>query len=155
MPADGRRSVPDVALSAALHDGYYVVQRDRGAGTAVVGGTSASSPAMAGIMALIVQKTGERQGNANPAFYAIAAGDAGSAPPAFHDVVAGSNDVPGLTGFACGSGYDRVTGLGSVDADVLASRWIRVFPPPSSGRLHVRPVGNARPSPVLPTRGGP
>jgi pseudomonalisin len=156
VPSDRKRSVPDVALSAATHDGYYVVQHDKGSGTAVLGGTSASSPAMAGIMALIVQKTGERQGNANPAFYAIAAGDAGNSPPAFHDIVSGSNDVPGLPGFSCGTGYDRVTGLGSVDADVLASRWLTIAPPSSSGeRLRVRPVVRAPPSPVLPTRGGP
>ena len=51
-----------LANAKATHDGYFVVQHDKGSGTAVVGGTSASSPAMAGIMALIVQKTGERQG---------------------------------------------------------------------------------------------
>lgn len=154
VPSGGKRNVPDVSLSAATHDGYYVIQQDRG-GAAVLGGTSASSPAMAGIMALIVQKTGERQGNANPVFYAVAAGDAGHSPPAFHDIVSGSNDVPGLTGFACGPGYDRVTGLGSVDADVLASRWVAVAPPSSSAeRPRVSPVGNAAAVPLLPAPGG-
>jgi len=36
-----------------------------------VGGTSAAAPTFAGIMALINQKTGQRQGNANPGLYAL------------------------------------------------------------------------------------
>ena len=36
-----------------------------------VGGTSAASPFMAGVMALVLQKTGARQGLANPAFYKL------------------------------------------------------------------------------------
>ena len=38
-----------------------------------VGGTSAAAPAFAGIMALVNQKTGERQGNANYVLYPLAA----------------------------------------------------------------------------------
>ena len=40
-----------------------------------VGGTSASAPAFAGIMALVNQKTGHRQGNANITLYALAKGE--------------------------------------------------------------------------------
>lgn len=63
VPADGKRDIPDVSLSAAGHDGYRVLTSGN---WSVFGGTSASSPSFAGLMALIVQKTGERQGNANP-----------------------------------------------------------------------------------------
>ncbi|HWC65166.1 MAG TPA: S53 family peptidase, partial [Thermoanaerobaculia bacterium] len=104
VPADGRRDVPDISLSAATHDGYFVFQADAGGGS-TIGGTSASSPAMAGIMALIDQKAGGRQGNANRAFYPLAAAQAtGKGAAVFHDVTTGDNDVPGLDGFDCGSG---------------------------------------------------
>jgi hypothetical protein len=41
-----------------------------------VGGTSAAAPTFAGIMALINQKTGQRQGNANPSLYALGKAEA-------------------------------------------------------------------------------
>jgi subtilase family serine protease len=41
-----------------------------------VGGTSAAAPTFAGIMALINQKTGQRQGNANVELYSLAKGEA-------------------------------------------------------------------------------
>jgi subtilase family serine protease len=150
VPSGRKRIVPDVSLSAAIHDGYYVIQSDKG-GSAVIGGTSAASPAMAGIMALIVQKTGERQGNANPALYAVATAGRAVDPPPFHDILSGSNDVPGQTGFPCGAGYDPVTGLGSVDASVLASRWESVAPPSGAGtRPRINAVGNGAPAVVGP-----
>jgi hypothetical protein len=106
---------------------------------------------MAGIMALIVQKTGERQGNANPALYAVATAGRAVDPPPFHDILSGSNDVPGQTGFPCGAGYDPVTGLGSVDASVLASRWESVAPPSGAGtRPRINAVGNGAPAVVGP-----
>src|SRR5207253_393810 len=54
-----------------------------------IGGTSASSPAMAGIMALINQKYGP-QGQANFTLYPLAA----QHPPVFHDIAISSNNVP-------------------------------------------------------------
>ena len=150
VPADGKRDVPDVSLAAAIHDGYFIYQSDNG-GNATIGGTSASSPAMAGIMALIVQKTGERQGNANPVFYALAAAQTdGTGPTVFHDVIGGSNDVPGLVGFSCGPGYDLVTGVGSVDAFALASHWETVAPPTDGTPrpTSITPVGTSAAVPV-------
>ena len=41
------------------------------------GGTSFAAPAMAGIQALVNQKTSGRQGNPNPTYYKLAAGQAG------------------------------------------------------------------------------
>jgi len=156
VPADGKRDVPDVSLSAATHDGYFVFQADSGGGS-TIGGTSASSPAMAGIMALIVQKKGGRQGNANRAFYPLAAAQAaGSGPDVFHDVIAGDNDVPGLAGFACASGYDLVTGVGSVDAAAIAGAWpnlpAETRPPVSRGR--VAPISAPAAPPVVRSPGG-
>ncbi|HZU53040.1 MAG TPA: protease pro-enzyme activation domain-containing protein [Holophagaceae bacterium] len=121
VPADAKRDCPDVSLPAASYDGYLVVQSGS---TYIVGGTSASSPAFAGIMALIVQKTGSGQGNANPRFYQLGKAQYGSAGAAvFHDTKTGNNTVPGVTGFNAGTGYDLATGLGTVDANALVNNW--------------------------------
>ena len=41
----------------------------------------------------------------------------------FHDVTSGNNSVPGVTGFNCGTGYDAVTGVGTVDANSMVNNW--------------------------------
>jgi subtilase family serine protease len=120
VPADGRRDVPDVALTAAGHDGYLIVQNG---GLYVVGGTSAASPSFAGIMALVEQSTAKAQGNANTVLYPLAAKQRAGGAAVFHDITVGNNSVPGQTGFNATAGYDQATGLGSVDAAVLVSHW--------------------------------
>jgi len=127
VPADGKRDVPDVALSAAGHDGYLIYQEG---GLYVVGGTSAASPAFAGVMALVIQHTAARQGNANTAFYSLASKQRAGGASVFHDITKGNNSVPGLTGFSATVGYDEATGLGSIDGSVLVSHWsdARVVP---------------------------
>ena len=121
VPADGMRDVPDVALNAATYDGYLVAS---GGKLYIAGGTSASSPSFAGIMALVVQKTAERQGNANVRLYQLGnAQYTGTGPVVFNDVTTGDNSVPGVTGFSCGTGYDQATGLGSVDGAALVNAW--------------------------------
>jgi subtilase family serine protease len=129
VPNDGQRDVPDVSLSAALHDGYLIIQghSDTDKGLFAISGTSASTPSMAGILALVVQAAGSRQGNANAVLYSLGASQySGSGPSVFHDVVTGDNSVPGVAGYACGPGYDLATGLGSVDASALVSNWSSV-----------------------------
>jgi pseudomonalisin len=121
VPADGRRDVPDVALNSAEHDGYIITIDDV---LYRIAGTSAASPSFAGIMALVNQKTGSKQGNANPTLYALGAAQySGGGPAVFHDITGGTNSVPHQVGFACGPGYDLVTGLGSVDASALINAW--------------------------------
>jgi subtilase family serine protease len=120
VPADGRRDVPDVSLSAAGHDGYLIYQNG---GLYVVGGTSAASPSFAGAMALVVQNTAARQGNANTAFYSLATKQRAGGASVFHDITSGNNSVPGQAGFNAAIGYDQVTGLGSIDAAVLVGHW--------------------------------
>jgi pseudomonalisin len=120
VPADGRRDVPDVSLSAAGHDGYLIYQEG---GLYVVGGTSAASPSLAGVMALVVQHAAARQGNANTVFYSLASKQQAGGASVFHDITQGNNSVPGLTGFNATVGYDQATGLGSVDASVLVNHW--------------------------------
>ncbi|HZZ17708.1 MAG TPA: S53 family peptidase [Candidatus Sulfotelmatobacter sp.] len=120
VPTDGKRDVPDVALTSAGHDGYLIYQEG---GLYSVGGTSAASPSFAGVMALVVQATAARHGNANTAFYPLASKQRAGGASVFHDIVTGNNTVPGQTGFASTTGFDEATGLGSIDASVLVSHW--------------------------------
>ncbi|HTX34179.1 MAG TPA: protease pro-enzyme activation domain-containing protein [Bryobacteraceae bacterium] len=128
------RYLPDVALSAAGHDGYLIVQEGS---LYLVGGTSASSPSFAGILAMVDQYSGGRNGNPNARFYPLAA----KAPSVYHDVTTGNNEVPctggspncsaaqsatspgKMNGYAAGAGYDLASGWGSVDAYELALNW--------------------------------
>lgn len=147
MPNDGKRDLPDVSLTAAIHDGYLLCfQEDPNVAcqvsngvlqqAAVVGGTSASSPSFAGIMAIIDQKLGSRQGLANYVLYALAKSEnfsncnsSNRTDPTvgtsctFNDITVGNNSVPGQTGFNAGGGYDLASGLGSADVNNLATAW--------------------------------
>jgi subtilase family serine protease len=120
VPADGHRDVPDISMTAGSHDGYLVYSEGA---LEAVGGTSAPTPALAGLMALIAESTsqanGARLGNVNPILYALA----GQHPAAFHDITAGNNSVPGAAGYSAVGGYDLATGLGSLDAAQLVSMW--------------------------------
>jgi hypothetical protein len=136
VPADGKRDVPDVALNAASHDGYLVYSSDNATSTRTLytfGGTSASAPSFAGLMALVNQQAGARQSNANPRLYQLAALQASGGPAYFHRVTGGHNSVPGVTGFAASTStavptYNQATGLGSVDANVLVTQWAGILP---------------------------
>jgi len=133
VPNDGVRHVPDIALSAAGHDAYEINYLGGNVGIA---GTSASTPSMAGIIALLnqyqVSKGFQKQpglGNINPQLYRLAQ----SAPSVFHDITAGDNIVncmqsspdcqTGSFGYKAGAGYDMTTGLGSVDANALVTQF--------------------------------
>jgi subtilase family serine protease len=86
VPNDSHRDLPDVSLFASngFNGSFYIIcQRDiTNVGSCNLnelsftfqglGGTSASAPAFAGIMALVNQKMGSRQGNANYVLYALA-----------------------------------------------------------------------------------
>jgi pseudomonalisin len=121
VTADGKRDVPDVSLTSASHDGYLIVKEG---GLYAVGGTSAASPSFASIMGLIVQKTNARWGNANTKFYSLARTQYNSGGTAvFHDTKSGNNSVPGVTGYSATTGYDRSTGLGSVNVGTLVKSW--------------------------------
>lgn len=158
IPSDGVRDLPDVSLFAAngYNDTYYAICatdadcQPASAGSTVqifgVGGTSASAPAFAGIMALVNQKYG-RQGQANAILYPLKA----QFGAAFHDITHGTNSVPcafsspncisvtnaitingvleGQIGtgttpdYNATAGFNLATGLGSVDAAQLITNW--------------------------------
>jgi len=135
FPNSGGRGVPDIAFSASwAHDGYLVC--NSGNCNGVYGGTSAGTPLFAGVVALLNQyllKTGVLNlaglGNINPTLYRLAQ----NSPTVFHDITAGSNIVPcvaasrdcttGSFGYTASTGYDLVTGLGSVDVNSLLTAW--------------------------------
>jgi subtilase family serine protease len=120
VPAGNMRLVPDIAASSAVHDAYIIEFQG---GAYAIAGTSAATPSLASVMALVLQNSGARQGNVNPALYALASQQATGGPAVFHDITSGNNSVPGVTGYNAGPGYDMVTGLGSVDAFVLVNSW--------------------------------
>src|SRR5208282_980023 len=167
VPADSARDLPDVALAAASgHDEAVFCTSLEGSpcqidgqqqvvGLTLVGGTSASTPEMAGILALVEQKNGTFQGQVNYVLYRLAQTNGNSCnssnetnPTAqtscvFYDVTSGSNAVPCaggtlncssaqsgtngfLTGELAGPGYDLATGLGSVNAANLVAAWKNV-----------------------------
>jgi hypothetical protein len=103
-----------------------------GTSTTPVGGTSTSAPAMAGILALVIQhQGGQRLGQADYGIYNLAATD----PGIFHDIAQGNNSVLCAAGSAnCGSngfiggynagtGYDYATGIGSLDIAKFVNAW--------------------------------
>jgi len=95
------------------------------------GGTSLGAPSFAGVLALIEQKLGSQQGLINKALYSIAS-NATTYASAFHDITLGNNAMPcsggngcvnGVVGYNAGTGYDQATGLGSIDANNLATAY--------------------------------
>jgi pseudomonalisin len=136
VPADSKRDVPDVSFTAAGHDGYLV---DIQGSFYIVSGTSASSPSFAGLMALVNQKTGSRQGNANTTLYGLASAAASGGAPVFHGTTGGNNSVPGVTGFTAGPHYNQATGLGSPDAFLLVNHWNDVHAPAAAFTLAISP----------------
>jgi hypothetical protein len=89
VPSDGLRDIPDVSLFAGNGQDYtfYIACITQVEPCSLggreedffgVSGTSVTAPAFAGIVALAVQKTGQRQGIANYILYAMAAATAAS-----------------------------------------------------------------------------
>jgi subtilase family serine protease len=159
IPTDGKRYIPDVSFFASngfLGSSYLVCVSATGACLTTtsptteplaqeIGGTSASSPAMAGVMALINQKAGTPQGNPNSELYSLASKQTyascksetvtNSSSCYFNDVDTGtiamacagvplspnctvttSGDQIGLlTGYSAVAGFDLATGLGSLN----------------------------------------
>jgi subtilase family serine protease len=120
------RGVPDVAADANPNpgSGVPVVTSDGGAGYTISehGGTSASAPIWAGIIALADQYAKRHLGLVNPAIYRIARSP--QYHEAFHDITSGSRNTAKfphgtITGYRAGPGWDPVTGWGSPNAKVL------------------------------------
>jgi pro-kumamolisin-like protein/Big-like domain-containing protein len=165
IPSDRVRDVPDVALTAASHDPYLLCLEGSCEANSqgqffiyFVSGTSASAPSFAGIMALVDQQMGGRQGLANYVLYRLAAAETAypaqcnasntTTPPAssciFNDVTDGNNVVPGEVGsqYQATVGYDQTTGLGSVNIANLINQWNTATFSPTTTALGLTPVVN-------------
>jgi subtilase family serine protease len=140
MPPANARQTPDISLFSGngTNGSFYVIcQQDANAtaGSSCdltnnnftdfqgVGGTSAAAPAFAGIVAMVNQKTGQRQGNANFVLYKLYKNNVAgticqsAAAPAstciFYDTVLGNNSV------ACAGGSKNCSATGSGSFGVL------------------------------------
>lgn len=107
-PCSPARAVPGFAIILNGH-------------LASVGGTSATTPTWAGIVAIINQASqSDGSGPINALLYRLAQRQyGGSGAAVFHDVVSGDNGSGGTIGFSATPGYDLATGLGSPDVERL------------------------------------
>ena len=156
VPADSARDLPDISLMSGNgvdSSAWLVCTDDPVTGGSAryncaaqtdnsfffngFGGTSTATPAFAGILALVQEKTGGRLGQSAKELYDLYNGTNGSA--IFQDVtqgnisvvcVAASTDCSRnsarwyfLTGYDATPGYDLATGLGSVNATELVNSW--------------------------------
>ena len=116
----GYRQVPDVAAVADPMTGFHIIF---GGKDGQAGGTSASTPLWAAVIALINQdlkKKGLNEvGFANPALYWMGDNLAKLPSKPFHDVTTGNN-----LGYNAGPGWDFATGWGSMDGVALDSAWV-------------------------------
>ncbi|PPQ71894.1 hypothetical protein CVT24_006868 [Panaeolus cyanescens] len=106
------RAYPDVSAQAS---GFQVVVGGR---TTSVGGTSASSPTVAGIFSLLndfrLSRGKTSLGFINPLIYSTASSG-------FTDITSGSNPGCNTNGFTARAGWDPVTGLGTPNFSALQS----------------------------------
>jgi kumamolisin len=101
-PGKKGRGVPDIAANADSETGYNILVDGQ---SAVVGGTSAVAPLIAGLIALANQKLKKKSGFIHPKLYS-------SGESAFKDIVEGNNITAKNGGYTAGPGWDACTGLG-------------------------------------------
>lgn len=116
------RGVPDVSADASDRTGVAVVFSNGTQDTVQShGGTSASAPIWAALIALADQYAGRHLGFINPAIDQIARSPHDHL--AFHDITTGNNTVrfppTTITGYQAVPGWDPVTGWGSPNAQAL------------------------------------
>ena len=156
--AKAGRYTPDLSFSSSCHDGYFgcmaaaggdCVSTNGGFRFVYFCGTSAAAPGMAGLAAILNQKTTYPVGNMNPEIYAMGQNQ----PTSFHDATPATsgvgtcaittpsmcnNSTPGpigLTGGQAGypltAGYDLVTGWGSPDITNFVTNFATALPLPT------------------------
>jgi kumamolisin len=101
------RGVPDVAAVADPVTGVVVMHID-GKHLEPIGGTSASTPLWASLVARMNQGLNSRCGFLNPILYGK------FSKGVLHDITVGNNGA-----YAAGPGWDACTGFGSPDGDLL------------------------------------
>jgi len=111
------RVVPDIAADASANTGYWTVVDGQGEPS---GGTSASSPLWAALIARINAKLpqGKAAGYLTPLLYAnVAGGTMGST--CCKDITSGNNVTAAVGGYYAQAGYDAVTGWGAPNGNKL------------------------------------
>jgi Pro-kumamolisin, activation domain/FG-GAP-like repeat len=112
------RGVPDVAGNADPASGYNLIQN--GAQLGPIGGTSATAPLYAGLIALINANLGFPVGYLNPVMYTRA-----QSWGVFRDITtSGTNAYNHAPGYPVGAGWDATTGLGAIDGTELLAALI-------------------------------
>lgn len=146
--SNGHRQVPDVSLHASPAQHGFPIYCTTGAcghaGWMTLGGTSASAPLLAGIVADMnsysLAHGGKRLGFANPFLYGSFATD----PAAFRDVTVGSNNPDGAGPYPATPGYDQASGIGAPLAGALAvhlAAYASARPVFAATRISARPSG--------------
>src|SRR4051812_33708771 len=126
--ASGKRMVPDVAAFADESPGYPIVcssgvQGCKGSGQSIafVGGTSAATPLVAGMIALWNQQA-KAAGKPRPGFVApLLTTLAQHDPSAFLDITEGTNALFGSSSYPARPGFDLATGWGSPFANLVGA----------------------------------
>ena len=149
VQSTGYRTTPDVALVADPDTGVWIADPynlDPSDPFEVVGGTSLSAPAWAGLVALVDQG---RAAAGEPALNASGPGEAQQAlyslPEADYNAIDGGNN-----GYTGSSGYNLVTGLGTPIAGRLVSDLIAYagtgtsYPGPKVGPLQAATLAAGR-----------
>jgi subtilase family serine protease len=120
------RGYPDVALNAGVEGGVLVflgfLDTAYGPGNNgfyIFGGTSASAPQWAGIVAIANQKAREPLGFLNERLYKL--GMKGKLGKVMHDISVGDNGLDGVPGYAATPGWDPATGWGTPKAGFVDS----------------------------------
>lgn len=121
-----RRGVPDVAGAADPSTGLALYFQGQ---WGLAGGTSASAPLWAGIMAIANQMAGHSLGFINPALYKLAT--SGQYDQDFRDITTGNNSQHSrgvnVQGYPAVTGWDPITGLGAPISDKLIPDLINVL----------------------------
>lgn len=115
---NGRRGLPDIAANADPATGMAIYA---GGQWQQIGGTSASTPLWAGIIAVADQMAGHPLGFINPGIYKVAS--SANAQQDFRDITSGNNSFFSgnvqVTGYSAAPGWDPVTGWGTPNAQKL------------------------------------
>jgi subtilase family serine protease len=113
---NNRRGVPDVSAAADPFTGLGVYLSGQ---WTMAGGTSASAPVWAALMAIANQMAGHPLGFINPGLYKLAGSN--TYHQDFRDVVEGNNtnQAAKVEGYPAVPGWDPVTGLGTPNAEQL------------------------------------
>lgn len=114
----GRRGLPDVAADANPSTGMAFYIQGQWAET---GGTSASTPFWAALIAIADQMAGHPLGYINPGIYKVAT--SANAQQDFRDITSGNNSFSSgtvhVSGYSAMAGWDAVTGWGAPIANKL------------------------------------